>query len=153
MDITSPEFYTLAFVVAMALLALLLGRTEKKPSSTYVLQLPTVPDEDGEESEDAVRFEVLDNGKVRIVRTGFMLRDDETVNLVFTMCDGECKVVEKKGKKHRGPIGLPTRGEVTVKYFRPIKYHIRYESQLTSTWASFTLDASSPVVKKVELNY
>ena len=110
MDITSPEFYTLAFVVAMALLALLLGRTEKKPSSTYVLQLPTVPDEDGEESEDAVRVEVLDNGKVRIVRTGFMLRDDETVNLVFTMRDGDCKVVEKKGKKHRGRYAALWRG-------------------------------------------
>ena len=29
MDINSVEFYTLAFVVAMALVALLMGRTEK----------------------------------------------------------------------------------------------------------------------------
>jgi hypothetical protein len=151
MDITSPEFYTIAFVVAMGLVALLMGRTEKKPPSTYIVQLLTTPDQD--ESEDAVRVEVLKDGKVRIDRTGFTLGDDETVNLVITIRDGECSIVEKKGKKRRGTIGESMRGEVTVKCFRPIKYHIRYESQLTSTWASFTLDASSPVVKRVTLSY
>lgn len=151
MDITSPEFYTIAFVVAMALIALLMGRTEKKPASTYIVQLLTAPDE--EEREDAVRVEVLDDGKVRIERTGFTLGEDETVNLVFTIRDGECIIVEKKGRKRRGVIGDPMKGEVTVKCFRPIKYHVRYESQLTSTWASFAMDASSPVVKRVALNY
>lgn len=151
MDITSPEFYTIAFVVAMALVALLMGRTEKKPPSTYIVQLLTAPDQ--EECEDAVRVEVLDDGKVLIERTGFTLGLDETVNLVFTIRDGECTIVEKKGRKRRGSIGDPMKGVVTVKCFRPIKYHVRYESQLTSTWASFALDASSPVVKQVTLSY
>ncbi len=151
MDITSPEFYTIAFVIAMALVALLMGRTEKKPPSTYIVQLLTAPDE--EEREDAVRVEVLDDGKVLIERTGFTLGLDETVNLVFTIRDGECTIVEKKGRKRRGSIGDPMKGEVSVKCFRPIKYHVRYESQLTSTWASFVLDASSPVVKRVTLSY
>ena len=151
MDITSPEFYTIAFVVAMALVALLMGRTEKKPPSTYIVQLLTAPEE--EEREDAVRVEVLDDGKVHIERTGFTLGLDETVNLVFTIRDGECTIVEKKGRKRRGSIGDPMKGEVSVKCFRPIKYHVRYESQLTSTWASFVLDASSPVVKRVTLSY
>ena len=97
MDITSPEFYTIAFVIAMALVALLMGRTEKKPPSTYIVQLLTAPEE--EEREDAVRVEVLDDGKVHIERTGFTLGLDETVNLVFTIRDGECTIVEKKGRK------------------------------------------------------
>lgn len=151
MDITSPEFYTIAFVIAMALVALLMGRTEKKPPSTYIVQLLTAPDE--EEREDAVRVEVLDDGKVHIERTGFTLGLDETVNLVFTIRDDECTIVEKKGRKRRGAMGDPMKGEVSVKCFRPIKYHVRYESQLTSTWASFVLDASSPVVKRVTLSY
>lgn len=151
MDITSPEFYTIAFVIAMALVALLMGRTEKKPPSTYIVQLLTAPEE--EEREDAVRVEVLDDGKVHIERTGFTLGLDETVNLVFTIRDDECTIVEKKGRKRRGAMGDPMKGEVSVKCFRPIKYHVRYESQLTSTWASFVLDASSPVVKRVTLSY
>lgn len=151
MNITSPEFYTIAFVVAMALVALLMGRTEKKPASTHIVQLLTGPD--GQGSDDAVRFEVMDGGQVRIVRTGFMLGADETVNLVFTMRDGECGIVEKKGKKRRGAVEECATGEVTVKFFRPIKYKVRYESQLTSTWASFTLDASYPAAKHVTLSY
>ena len=151
MDITSPEFYTIAFVVAMALVALLMGRTEKKPPSTYIMQLLTAPDE--EEREDAVRVEVLDDGKVHIERTGFTLGLDETVNLVFTIRDDECTVVEKKGRKRRGAMGDNMKGEVSVKCFRPMKYRVRYESQLTSTWATFSFDAASPAVKRVALNY
>ena len=43
LDINSVEFYTIAFVVAMALVGLLMGRTEKKPPSTYIFQLLTMP--------------------------------------------------------------------------------------------------------------
>ena len=35
MDLNSPEFYTIAFVVAMALVALLMGHREKGPASTH----------------------------------------------------------------------------------------------------------------------
>ncbi|MBR2569064.1 MAG: ACP S-malonyltransferase, partial [Paenibacillus sp.] len=48
------------------------------------------------------------------------------------------KAFEKKGIKRRGAVGDPARGEVTVKFLRPLKYRIRYESQLTSAWATFT---------------
>ncbi len=151
MEITSPEFYTIAFVVAMALVALLMGRSEKKTPSTYIVQLLTTPDD--EDHEDEVRFEPLAGNKLRIVRTGFTLLPEETVNLVITMRDDECSIVEKKGVKRRGPMGDNMRGEVTVKCFRPIKYSVRYESQLTSTWATFSFDAASSAVKRVVLNY
>ena len=61
--------------------------------------------------------------------------------------------LEKKGVKRRGSVGEPVKGEVTVKFLRPMKYHIRYESQVTSRWATFTYDASSPDVEQVTLNY
>lgn len=152
MDITSPEFYTIAFVVAMALVALLMGQAEKKPASTYIVQLDTVPD-DEEDSEDAVTLELLEDGKVRIGRTGLSIGAEETVNLVFTIRDSECTIVEKKGVKRRGSRGEAVKGEAQVKCFRPIKYRVRYESQITSAWASFTIDLSKPFVKRVHLNY
>lgn len=82
-----------------------------------------------------------------------MLGDEETINLVFTIRDDECTILEKKGIKRRGVIGVPCKGEVAVKCLRPMKYHIRYESQVTSRWATFTYDASSPDEKQVTLNY
>ncbi len=150
MDINSVEFYTLAFVVAMALVALLMGRTEKHPPSTHIVQLALSPVE-GEEA-DLLRIEALDHGRVHFSRSGLSVGADETVNLVFTIQEDHCSIVEKKGVRRRGSSGLPVHGEVTVKCLRPgVKYKMRYESQLTSTWASFTYDTSSPEAKVVEL--
>ena len=151
-DLNSPEFYTIAFVVAMALVALLMGRTEKKPPSTYIFQLVTSPD-DNDDSDDTVCLEPLDGGKVKITRSGITLQPEETVNLVFTIRDDECLIVEKKGIRRRGSQGCPVTGEVTVKCFRPLKYRVRYESQITSAWARFTLDAASPDAVRATLKY
>lgn len=151
MDFNSVEFYTLAFVVAMALVALLMGRIEKSPPSTYIVQLGTIPDDD--DSADVVRMQVSDNGRVMIFRAGLSLAPDETINLVFTIRGDECTIVEKKGVKRRGSTGVPVKGQVMVKFLKPIKYKIRYESQLTSSWASFTFDASAHDQKEVYLKY
>lgn len=152
MDLNSPEFYTLAFVVAMALVALLMGRREKGPASTHIVQLATTPVDD-EPDEDTLRMTRVDGGRVLIRREGLLLGDEETINLVFTIRDDECSIVEKKGVKRRGTVGSPVQGEVKVKCLRPMKYRIRYESQVTSRWATFTYDASSPDEKQVTLDY
>ena len=151
MDFTSVEFFTLAFVVAMAVVAMMIGRRDRGTPSTHIVQLATMPDDD--ESEDALCLERLENGRVRIRRTGLALVPDETVNLVFTIRDDQCTIVEKKGIKKRGTVGEPVAGEVTVKCLRPIKYSMRYESQVMSTWAAFTYDAASPEPKQVTLTY
>ena len=151
MDINSVEFYTLAFVVAMALVALLMGRTEKEPPSTYIVQLATtIADTVG---DDMVCMEPVDGGRVRISRTGLSVGAEETVNLVFTIRENQCTIVEKKGVRRRGAEPVPVTGEVTVKWLRPgNKYRVRYESQVTSTWATFTLDTTSATPKRVPLN-
>ena len=158
MDFTSPEFYTIAFVVAMALVALLMGRNEKKQPSTYIVQLNTVPEATGdsemeEEHADVVTLELLPAGRVRITRTGLSLGAEETANLVITIRDDECSVIEKKGIKRRGVVGVPVQGEAVINCLKPMKYHMRYESQITSTWATFNYDAASANAKRVELNY
>lgn len=152
MDLNSPEFYTIAFVVAMALIALLMGRREKGPASTHIVQLAIMPAND-EADEDTLSLQRTSGGRVLISRYGLMLAEEETVNLVFTICDEECTIVEKKGVKRRGADLVPVKGEVSVKCLRPIKYRIRYESQVTSRWATFTFDASSAEEKQVTLGY
>ena len=153
MDLNSPEFYTIAFVVAMALVALLMGHREKGPASTHIVQLVTTAVEGDNSDDDTVLLRHLGGGKVLICREGLMLSPEETINLVFTIREAECSILEKKGVKRRGVVGEPVKGEVTVKFLRPMKYHIRYESQVTSRWVSFTYDASSPDLKQVTLNY
>lgn len=152
MDLNSPEFYTIAFVVFMGLIALLMGRTEKKPPSTYIVQLATTAADC--EGDDTVSMELTDGGHVLLHRSGIALADEETVNLVITVQEDHCSIVEKKGVKRRRAVGEPVTGEALLKCLRPgNKYRIRYESQLTSTWALFTLDTSSPMVKRVELGF
>ena len=152
MDINSVEFYTIAFVVAMALIALLMGRTEKKPPSTHIVQLETLPDHS--EHDDEVTLEPIDGGKVMVSRTGLFLAPEETVNLVITIQEDRCTIIEKKGIKRRHATPAPVTGAVTIKCLRPgNKYRVRYESQLTSAWASFSLDTASPHPKHVKLNY
>ena len=155
MDLNSPEFYTLAFVVAMALVAMLMGTRDKGQASTHIFQLVTSPVEGDDESIDDDKLQLRNegNGKVLIHRQGMTLGDEETINLVFTIRDDECNILEKKGVKRRGVVGTPVQGQVTVKCLRPIKYRVRYESQVTSRWASFTFDAASTQEKQVSLNY
>ena len=92
MDITSVEFFTLAFVVAMALVALLAGQREKKTPSTHIVQLVTTPGSD--DSDDTVSLERVDGGRVRLRRAGLLLGPDETINLVFTISGDKCTIVE-----------------------------------------------------------
>ena len=153
-DLNSPEFYTIAFVVAMAIVAFMLGHREKQPPSTYIVQLATTPVTDQEEADDIVCLEPTDNGRIRLRRTGLTLGEEETINLVITIQEEKCTIVEKKGVKRRRSVGEPVTGEATLKCLRPgNKYRIRYESQLTSAWANFTLDTTRPVPVTIALRY
>lgn len=153
MDFNSPEFYTLAFVVAMALVAMLMGKRDRALPSTHIVQLATILDEEDETAADMLTMEVADGGGVLIRRTGLTLAPDETVNLVFTISEDNCTIVEKKGVRKRAAASLNVKGEVKVKFLKPMKYHIRYESHVTSEWASFSFDASSPDPLTVVLKY
>lgn len=151
MDINSPEFYTIAFVVAVALVVLLMGRVEKGPASTFIAPLDTRPDGDAGDG-DLLTLQPLDNGKVKITRTGLMLGPGETVNLVFTIRGEECSIVEKKGVKRRGEPGEPVCGEASVKWLRRgTRYRIRYESQVTSAWATFAFNTADGQARQVQL--
>ena len=153
MELNSPEFYTIAFVVAMALIALLMGSREKRPPSTYIVQLQTVAADD-DTAADEVRIEPMGDGNLNVHRTGITLGEVETVNLVITVQEEHCTIVEKKGVKRRGTAQIPVIGEAVLKCLRPdTKYRVRYESQLTSSWATFNLDTSSSSSICIALKY
>ena len=152
MDVNSVEFYTLAFVVAMTLIGMLMSRSEKKPPSTHIVQLDTAPAKD--DAQDTLTMEVVDRGRVSLQRTGLSIGSEETVNLVITVQEDHCSIIEKKGIKRRGSIGQPVIGQAVLTCLRPgNRYRMRYESQLTSAWATFTFDMSSASPKQVMLTY
>ena len=124
MDFNSPEFYTIAFVVAMALVALLMGRREKQPPSTHIIQLTTVPDDS--DADDVLCMEPMDGGRIHLTRTGLTLGAEETINLVITIQEDHCTIIEKKGIKRRRAVGEPVSGEAMLKCLRPgLKYPLR----------------------------
>lgn len=152
MDINSVEFYTIAFVVAMSLIGWLMSRSEKKPPSTHIVQLETVPAQD--DAQDTLTMEITDNGRVLLQRTGLSLGNEETINLVITIQEDHCSIIEKKGIKRRRCVGQPVSGQAMLSCLRPgCRYRMRYESQLTSAWATFTFDMSSTTPKQVVLTY
>ena len=121
------------------------------------MQLTTdiLGDEEGTEVQDTVLLQPTGN-TVKLQRSGIAIAPDETVNLVITIQEDRCTIVEKKGRKNRskGIEGIPVTGEAVLKGLRPgNKYRMRYESQLTSTWATFTLDTSSQQERLVKLNF
>ena len=153
MDLHSPEFYTLAFVVAMALVALLLGQREKQPPSTYIVPLTVEPA--AVDQDDRLTIEPGGDGSLVIRRTGLSLGDEETVHLVITVQDDRLTIVEKKGVRRRGAPQHPVTGQARLKKgLRPhTRYRLRYESQLTSAWAILTFDTASPRPVSTDLRY
>lgn len=148
----SPEFFTLAFVVVMSLVALVFGRREKQPPSTYIVQLDTTP-ADGD-ADNVLTMEPLDGGRTLVRRTGLAIGAEESINLVITVQEEQCTIIEKKGLKRRRAVAEPVVGEAVLQCLRPgTRYRIRYESQLTSTWATFALDTANPHPSHVSLKF
>lgn len=137
----------------MALVAMLMGKRDRALPSTHIVQLATTSDDDYTDDDDLLTIEAADGGGILIRRKGLSLAPEETVNLVFTISDDNCTIVEKKGVRKRAAASLNVRGQVKVKFLRPIKYHIRYESHVTSAWATFSYDASAAQSLSVTLKY
>ena len=147
---------TTAFYWLVGNFGWLMSRREKNPPSTHIVQLLTTPVEDAAQgdAQDLLTMEVTEDGKVTVQRTGLSLGSEETANLVITIQDDHCTIIEKKGLKRRGCIGQPVTGQATLDCLRPgYRYRMRYESHLTSAWATFNFDMASAVPKQVILTY
>jgi hypothetical protein len=146
----SIEFYTLALLVAFALLALIFGQKDQSPASTYIKAMDL---QDGDGDESTLEMLSHENGNLELHRTGMQLRQDDTVNLVVTMGDGKMRLVEKKGLI--GPAGteLSKSGSVLLDFVREGRYEMRYESDVTGQWRMFSYTHRPGNSKKIALKY
>lgn len=147
----SIEFYTLALLVAFALLALIFGQRDQATPSTYIQALDLEP---GGDENSELTLTALDDGTVRLLRTGMMLQEGDTVNVVATVGDGKLHMVEKKGRKAplTGAEQL-TCGSLLLKFLKEQDYEVRYESEVTGDWRLFNFVNRGGNVKKISLKY
>ena len=135
MDVHSVEFYVIAFVVAIALFTLLMGQREHGPATTAIEQFSlTDPDEVMPDGLITIASTGLD--RVRITRTRLPLTDGESAFIVATLIDSKWRLVEKRTTKSRAET---TDFDATAEFnLPPGRYHIRYDSEITGQWVTFT---------------
>ena len=156
MDFTSIEFYTIAFVVAMALVGFFMNYKRTAPASTHLAALELEPvQDDVSATESIIKLDAHDDGSVTLERKGLLLVDGETVNLVATVIDDKITIAEKKGKASAvGGKESLYNGHATLAFFPSgIKVYIRYESSVAGQWSKFSFvnKSGNRVVK--ELRY
>jgi len=155
METMSVEFYTLAFVVAMAVVGYLISRNDKSAKSTHIVQLDTNLVTSTDNQNDILRLQPQRDGSILLTRCGLFIAEGETVNLVITIADDKCSIVEKKGiVKRRARAKQPITGSVTLTCLPTGgKLHVRYDSQITSRWVTFTFDPTKATTTIAELRY
>ncbi len=141
MDYTSIEFYTIAFVVAMALVGFFMSYKRTEPASTHLAALDLEPVQGDESSpESIVKLDAHDDGSVTLERKGMLLVDGETVNIVATVIDDKITIAEKKGKASAlGGRESLYDGHAVMKFFpQGGKVYLRYESSVAGQWCKFS---------------
>lgn len=134
-DIHSVEFYVIAFVVAMALVTLLIGQRTHGPATTNIDTLdltPSLADEAG-----LLTITSSDTDHVTIARTGLPIFEGDTIILVSTVIDDKWHIQEKRATKGRG-AHVAMDGSAQLTFLKPGRYHVRYDSEVTGQWVTFT---------------
>ena len=146
----SIEFYTLALLVAFALLALIFGQKDQDAMSTYIK-----PMELGDGGDQASELHLISHadGALEVRHNGLMLLDGDTVNLVVTVSDSKVRMVEKKGVKGTPGQEKSMAGKVLLDFMREQKFVVRYESEVTGEWRRFSYVNREGNEKKISLKY
>lgn len=149
-DIHSVEFYVIAFVVAMALVTLLIGQRTRGEATTNIDQLELTPSLTERAGNLAICSE--DTDRVTITRAGLPLFEGDTVILVSTIIDDKWHIEEKRATKGRGP-NIEMDGAVTINFLRPGRYHVRYDSEITGQWCTFKHSHRPGATTTAQLKY
>lgn len=134
-DVHSVEFYVIAFVVAMALVTLLIGQRDRGEATTNIDTFRLIAMQADEAGVLAITSEETD--RVTITRTGLPIDDGDTVIVISTIIDDKWHMVEKRATRGGG-AHLDADAAVEVSFLRPGRYHVRYDSEITGQWCTFT---------------
>lgn len=134
-DVHSVEFYVIAFVVAMALVTLLVGQRAHGEATTNIDTFNLIARQADEAGLLAITSEDTDH--VAITRTGLPITDGDTIVLVSTIVDNKWHIQEKRATRGRGGQ-VEVDGAVELHFLRPGRYHVRYDSEVTGQWCTLT---------------
>lgn len=147
MDVHSVEFYVIAFVVAMALFTLLMGRRERGPATTAIEEFTISPSAD--DAPGFLELTSVDLNRVAVRRTGIPLTPDDEAFVVATRIDDKWQLVEKRTTRMRGiTANFDAAAEFTLP---PGRYHVRYDSEITGQWVTFTYHHRPDATSKTQL--
>lgn len=132
--IHSVEFYVILAVIA-ALIVAFAARPAQKGAVIERLLAGDLTFT-GEPAEPAVRISCADDGTVCITRRGVQICPDGAVSLAVEIFTADIRIKERIT---HGTEGAPQYVEArfTLKSLRPGKYHVKYTSDQTSTFAAF----------------
>lgn len=150
--IGSTEFYVIAFVVAMALLALMMHPKERNAAITLLAVGESRPTAN---SEPMIEVEADRSGMLRLTRSVVTATStDGTFAVAVKVSGSDIRITEKYTPK-RGEALQATTYDVTYEIANALhagKYHIRYESDIDGFWAAGWLSVPAVVAKRMPLH-
>ncbi len=158
-DVNSIEFYSIALLVAVALIGLIFGEKPHRPAATDIVQLvlkwPQTAVASPDEMPSAVTLTAMPDGQVRLSRTGLSLRPGDTAFIVATMVDDKLRIEEKQGVRSTMAVWPePCEASATLGFWPAgRKLHVRYESELTGQWGTCALANVGGRESRIELKY
>lgn len=152
MDFQSLLICTLLLVVAMGLVGLIFGQTERKPATTRVVAMAITPGSPDDDSTH-VSLTALPHGQLLVSHSGLLLATGETVHLVVTTRGHTMLLKERKGSSVAGGKQSPCTATATVPGVPQAVSRLRYESEVTGQWAMASMTWAEGQPKTVELRY
>ncbi len=144
---TSVEFYVILAVIAAAIVAF-----AARPGGTGPVQeflLAGTLSRGSANARPELAIEVRPNGQVRLVRRGVDgITDDGAVSLAVKV-KGTDVMIEERLTPGKGILEPDVSAEFLIKFLKPARYHVKYNSQKTGLFAAFPLHVT-PGIKTIK---
>ena len=127
--------YTVALVVAFALLGVIFSRPETEPATTSIVSIdlhydmPTV---------NHLSLTCVDNGYILFRHSALSMHEGESAHLVITTIGEKVKIVEKRGVTTTGNETAAT-AIATIDCLAQRRFVCRFDSEITGQWCTFNL--------------
>lgn len=150
-SINSTEFFVLALTVAMAVIALMCGQRHPGEAITEIVAMmlnESVTTDDG-----LLVLKTLESGELLILRNGLPLFEGDTVNVVAAVVGNKLSIVEKRGLGSNSGLEKKYDGTTTLATLPAKSFHVRYDSEVTGEWATFSFTNREGNTTSTHLKY